>query len=185
MVCQKALLWQIHNAGILSVEGVVGMDLIDRQTAITAIFDLCDEVDTDNPHVDAIEDVLENLPSASTELSNNSPKLDNKNGELISRHEAIRDIHLMDVCVMYDDMCSTEEAVEKAIIATKRNAIFGLERIPSAEPERKKGKWKIYTDERFDIDYYKCSECGYEPYRKMDVSNFCPNCGSYNGGEEE
>ena len=40
------------------------IDLIDRQTAITAIFDLCDEVDTDNPHVDAIEDVLENLPSA-------------------------------------------------------------------------------------------------------------------------
>ena len=37
MVCQKALLRQIHNAGILSVEGVVGMDLIYRQQALDAI----------------------------------------------------------------------------------------------------------------------------------------------------
>ena len=55
--------------------------------------------------------------------------------DLIDRHEAIRDIRLMDVCVIYDDMCSTEEAVEKAIVATKRNAIFGLECMNSAEPE--------------------------------------------------
>ena len=54
---------------------------------------------------------------------------------LIDRHEAIRDIRLMDVCVIYDDMCSTEDAVEKAIVATKSNAIFGLECMPSAEPE--------------------------------------------------
>lgn len=55
--------------------------------------------------------------------------------DLIDRHEAIRDIRLMDVCVIYDDMCSTEEAVEKAIVATKRNAIFGLACMNSAEPE--------------------------------------------------
>ena len=41
MVCQKALLWQIHNAGILSVEGVMEMDLIDRQDAIGAICSVC------------------------------------------------------------------------------------------------------------------------------------------------
>ena len=57
---------------------------------------------------------------------------------------------------------------------------------PIIEPEPKKGKWLLHTDERFDIDYYKCSECGYEPYRKMDISNFCPNCGcQMNGGEQE
>ena len=78
---------------------------------------------------------LSTLLSASTDLSNNSPKLDNENGDLISRQDAIRDIRSMDVCVMYDDTCSTEDAVEKAIVATKRNAIFGLERMPSAEPE--------------------------------------------------
>ena len=55
--------------------------------------------------------------------------------------------------------------------------------LPSAE--RKKGKWLLLTDERFDIDYYKCSECGYEPYRKMDISNFCPNCGADMRGEQD
>ena len=52
-----------------------------------------------------------------------------------------------------------------------------------AEP-RKKGEWELRTDERFDIDYYKCSECGYEPYRKMDISNFCPNCGADMRGDK-
>lgn len=62
--------------------------------------------------------------------------------DLIDRHEAIRDIRSMDVCVMYDDMCSTEEAVEKAIVATKRNAIFGLECMPSVEPEQSIAEWQ-------------------------------------------
>lgn len=44
------------------------IDLIDRQTAITAIFDLCDEVGTENPHVDAIEDTLGNLPPAKSNV---------------------------------------------------------------------------------------------------------------------
>lgn len=39
MVCQKALLRQIHDAGILSVEGVMGMDLIDKHNTIDAVND--------------------------------------------------------------------------------------------------------------------------------------------------
>jgi len=106
--------------------------------------------------------------------------------DLIDRHEAIRDIRLMDVCVIYDDMCSTEEAVEKAIVATKRNAIFGLECMPSVKP-RKKGKWLVHGDIP-----KTCSRCheDWDKYVNGDVwysdelPNYCPNCGSYNGGEE-
>jgi predicted Zn-ribbon and HTH transcriptional regulator len=54
---------------------------------------------------------------------------------------------------------------------------IAIDDVPTIDSKRKKGKWLLRTDERFDIDYYKCSECGYEPYRKMDISNFCPNCG--------
>lgn len=50
--------------------------------------------------------------------------------------------------------------------------------------ERKTGKWNLCTDEKHDVDYYVCSNCGYEPYRKMDISNFCPNCGADMRGEE-
>lgn len=39
MVYQKALLWKIHDAGILSVEGVMGMDLIDKHNAIDVVND--------------------------------------------------------------------------------------------------------------------------------------------------
>ena len=117
--------------------------------------------------------------------------------DLIDRHEAIRDIRLMDVCVIYDDMCSTEEAVEKAIVATKRNAIFGLECINSAEP-RKKGKW-IYGEKSGQDGWY-CSECGgfipwYYDFYGLDNIDFiedfktCPFCDSkmvsYTGADME
>lgn len=60
--------------------------------------------------------------------------------------------------------------------------------LPSAEP-RKKGKW-IEQDAGGDGVFYECSVCK-DAFTLMDGTpsdnnyNFCPNCGSYNGGEEE
>lgn len=54
---------------------------------------------------------------------------------------------------------------------------LAVESVPSAEPERKTGHW---------IEHYgdsKCSECGY--VLKIHDTNYCPDCGSYNGGEEK
>ena len=48
-----------------------------------------------------------------------------------------------------------------------------LKQLPSAEPERKTGRWidgSIPT-------YAACSECGY-PERYADENNYCPNCGA-------
>ena len=53
MVCQKALLWQIHDAGILSVEGVLGMDLINRQDAIDLTY--AETVNTNPEHFKSSE----------------------------------------------------------------------------------------------------------------------------------
>ena len=52
-----------------------------------------------------------------------------------------------------------------------------LATVPSADPERKKGKW-IKTDEREEWygDIYVCSLCG---YRLIDANEkYCPNCGA-------
>lgn len=68
---------------------------------------------------------------------------------------------------------------------------------PTAEPEQKKGKWKIKTINTFDLAYgstgyepvYECSICGAveESYLRLDepimpedadFPNFCPNCGA-------
>lgn len=63
----------------------------------------------------------------------------------------------------------------------------------SAEPERKKGKWIGYKDDdpqwkRDDGSpiFLICSECGKSVLNNGSAYwNFCPNCGSYNGGEQE
>lgn len=54
------------------------------------------------------------------------------------------------------------------------------------EPERKKGKW-IVTSEFDDCCYAKCNQCNVTQifYYGKPLTNFCPNCGSYNGGEQE
>lgn len=54
---------------------------------------------------------------------------------------------------------------------------LGLKRLPSAQPKQKKGKWVPYLPEGLR---YKCSECG----SRYDTPwHFCPECGSYNRGE--
>lgn len=55
-----------------------------------------------------------------------------------------------------------------------------IEELPSAEPERKKGKW-IYDTERvagngWIYSQYHCSECGFQELGGL--ANFCPNCGA-------
>ena len=55
-----------------------------------------------------------------------------------------------------------------------------VEDAPSAEPERKKGKW-IYDTERvmgdgWTYSQYHCSECKYQQIG--GAVNFCPNCGA-------
>lgn len=65
-----------------------------------------------------------------------------------------------------------------------------IDRQPTIEPERKKGKW-IKVDNGYSY-WYECSECGCEPLRskwngREVFSDFCPNCGAdmREGAEQE
>ncbi len=66
-------------------------------------------------------------------------------------------------------------------------AISVIAEFPSAEPERKKGKW-IEQDDGWDGVYYECSCCK-EAFTLLDgtpsdnLYNFCPNCGADLRGE--
>lgn len=72
-----------------------------------------------------------------------------------------------------------------------------LKSLPSAQPERKKGKWIIKAINTFELAYgstgyepvYECSECGgiEESYLRLDepimpedadFPKYCPNCGA-------
>ena len=90
-------------------------------------------------------------------------------GDLISRDAAIEIIN----------------RVQKAHIASKGKPILGaatmiieIEDLPSAQPERKTGRWINHEDE--DGEHYgdNCSECGEWYVMPFGKSNFCPNCGA-------
>ena len=66
-------------------------------------------------------------------------------------------------------------------------AIDFLKQLPSAQPERKKGRWiNAYPDIEPNpmFMYGICSVCGYEQ-AISDKLNFCPNCGADMRGKEE
>ena len=80
-----------------------------------------------------------------------------------------------------DDLISRQDAIEALIqefysnvddYISERQAVHAIEKLPSAQPERKKGKWIPYLPEGLR---YKCSECE----SKYDTPwRFCPNCGA-------
>ena len=55
----------------------------------------------------------------------------------------------------------------------------------STEPEREKGKW-VVINKFDDCLYAKCNQCNVTQifYYGKPLTNYCPNCGSYNGGDE-
>ena len=70
---------------------------------------------------------------------------------------------------------SIENVDGRAYVLIRLSTVFEIiKQLPSAEPERKKGKW---------IDD-KCSACGYrvEPWNNTP---YCPSCGAYMRGEQD
>lgn len=66
------------------------------------------------------------------------------------------------------------------------SAIRGITAIPTADVKPvARGKWEWNKDN----GYYFCSQCGAASPREdqngeyCDCPKFCPNCGSYNGGD--
>lgn len=64
-----------------------------------------------------------------------------------------------------------EEGTEEGFISDMRHF---LEMLPSAEPERKKGKWIPTKYE----DVYTCSKCEIQIGIIGPIFRYCPNCGA-------
>lgn len=94
--------------------------------------------------------------------------------------------------LMYADVSDTisrQAAIDAVIDELKRSptpairAKFRLEALPSAQPERKKGRWLRYGEDGYpnneDTVFWQCDQC-LEQYtgRTKRIPNFCPNCGA-------
>ena len=101
-----------------------------------------------------------------------------------------RDVAIDAITQRADKVDSVHSAFWEGLIIA-RNIV---ENIPSAEPERKKGKWieKDVCETKGQIEEWqsaKCSVCGKyhtTPYLYyFDDYAFCPNCGAEMRGENE
>ena len=101
--------------------------------------------------------------------------------DLISRKDAINKFVGLNMQVYEGDTC-----VGTRSCLTKEEIIYAIDDIPSAEPERKNGKW-IYDTERVWHDggiyvQHHCSECRFQIIGSL--YNYCPHCGADMRGEE-
>lgn len=82
--------------------------------------------------------------------------------------------------ILMSDLISRKELLRQADYMENehtRDVIRGLATmLPSAQPEQKKGKWKLQTIKGKDIVY--CSECCFGVHEEETRRyNYCPYCG--------
>ena len=107
--------------------------------------------------------------------------------DIISRQNAI-DALVNLTCYGIEEMrtlCDASVADSEGWLGGIRDAVDEIEALPSAEPERKKGRW-IYDTERVWHDggiyvQYHCSECRFQIIGSL--YNYCPCCGADMRGE--
>lgn len=144
-------------------------DLISRQAVIEINRSYHGQMPNEVNH--RIWKEINELPSAqpdSKELSFTQKKLDT-----ISRQAAIRWVKTE--CNPYGKPTLDFESGKKVI--------EHLKQMPSAQPERKKGKWIKHIDDLFPAEStIECSMCHHEQPLTIDDS-FCPHCGARMEGE--
>lgn len=118
-----------------------------------------------------IRDAINDLPSVQPEHNRG------KMNDLINRQAAIEAV--LKVKIVDEDESLVECPAEcNAMID---GAVKELEKLPSVQPEQKRGKWI-----RLSKDLAQCSE--YKDYIDNAIScgyNYCPNCGSENEEMQE
>ena len=81
--------------------------------------------------------------------------------------------------IVCDEVKLSKEEIQEAVDDAVKKIMVDMKNASTIEPERKMGKWIYHT---YMPHKKYCSACGHDsPYDRM--WNFCPSCGSYNGGE--
>ena len=83
-----------------------------------------------------------------------------------------------------NDLIERQDAIDLFLEKGMITAAIYVERMPSAQAERKTGRWiKDPQKSKFHIEpVYICSFCReQEAWGQMELSNYCPNCGAKMG----
>ena len=106
---------------------------------------------------------------------------DRTTGDLISRAAVLEELA---------DLYWTEE---RFLTFKDVDGVFDrIKALPSAQPERMRGKW-IYGEDEYGIDGYHCNQCGFfvlwdyahKFINYIEDYHFCPNCGADMKGEDD
>jgi len=151
------------------------LDCVSRQWLMECVNEGWIKFDTEKDENRFIHLVRDIAPSVQLELSNNSTKLDNKNGELISRQEAVDVLNRGLSKIPYVNN-TDEEMIRRDERIGCIQEVAGLPTVP------RKGEWICQADD----DIWNCSECDYEidgtgcidPLEYLKTYKFCPNCGA-------
>ena len=89
-----------------------------------------------------------------------------------------------------DDLISRQAAID-AIMGEPTDAHYPswyaaqIEKLPSTQPERKKGQWM--KEDRGHVEYCAvCDQCGFDwIWSDREYFKFCPNCGADMRGEQD
>ena len=128
-------------------------DLIKREDATKAVYELSDKLSDEMLFVDAVIDTLENLPSA----------------------EPDNQLHLCGFCKYGYPECPAEmsDVIFGNGIGHDNVCVCAKFEI---KPERKKGEW-IHDGSQW-ANRWICSECEYKWFHSKEEAHFCPNCGA-------
>jgi rubrerythrin len=146
------------------------MELIDKQAAIDAVNEIIRMEHSLRPKIYVAKDAIKKLPSVQPTFDARDTQYNLPIGtDLISRQAAIDAIHC--------DITVTGRQNAELVAATIGAFADRIKALPSAQPERKKGRWKVTPV------YIKCSECG-ESFMLIP-QNYCPHCGAKMEGEQD
>lgn len=110
------------------------------------------------------------------------PNLGN-NGSICTKTGVNDEDRIMDDLISRQAVIDAINALHEKPNAWLDSAVDAVMLTPSAQSERKKGKWEIYIISMLDGEGCKCSECGFEGAPYWD---YCPNCGArMDGGESD
>lgn len=115
-----------------------------------------------------------------------------KMSDLIDRQAAIDAIdigcELLRRALDDTDVVGVERAKYEWGLGLIESYIADIKELPSAQPERIKGRWvgtdyDGFADGNPVYDEWKCSECGCVVEDEEPTWNYCPNCGADMRGE--